>query len=143
MSINVAGVPATQHVCRELAQFITNSYQIREVDVSHCRINFQGTRYIIDALNRNTTIRNFNFSHNDLSSESFEFSIKVASMITRHPSLLHLNISNTNLIRAEVLFIGLSLSISKSMLSLHLTAGTLAYYERIFLKAVISARTGW
>ena len=64
-------------------------------------------------------------------------------MITRHPSLLHLNISNTNLIRAEVLFIGLSLSISKSMLSLHLTAGTLAYYERLFLKAVIHARTGW
>ena len=29
------------------------------------------------------------------------------------------------------------------MLSLHLTAGTLAYYERIFLKSVIAARTGY
>ena len=29
------------------------------------------------------------------------------------------------------------------MLSLHLTAGTLAYYERIFLRAVIAARVGY
>ena len=68
MSINFAGLPSTQHVCRELAKFIVGSFQIREIDLSHCRINFQGTRYIIDALNRNVTIRNFNFSHNDLSS---------------------------------------------------------------------------
>ena len=143
MSLNVAGCACNQHTCRALSQFIVGSYQIREFDCSHCKINFQGTRYIIDALNRNTTIRNFNFSHNDMSSESYEFSIKIASIITRHPSLMHLNIANTNLKRHEIMFIGLALSASKTMLSLHLTAGSLPYYERIFLRAVIAARVSY
>lgn len=105
-----------------LSQFITTSYTLSHLDVSHCRISFQGSRYMIDALNRNITIRNFNFSHNDLTSESFEFSIKVASIITRHPSLMHLDITNTNLKREEIIFIGLSLPVSKTLLACHLTA---------------------
>ena len=64
-------------------------------------------------------------------------------MITRHPSLMHLNIVNTNLKREEILFIGLSLSTSKTMLSLHMTASTLPYYERIFLRSVIAARVSY
>ena len=116
---------------------------MRVLDLSHCRISYQGSRYIIDALNRNTCIRNFNFSHNDLTSSSFEFSIKIASIITRHPSLQHVDITNTNLKREEILFVGLSLPISKTLLSCHLTAQKLPYYERIFLRACIAARVGF
>ena len=94
-------------------------------------------------MNRNTTIRVFNFSHNDLSSESFEFSIKITAMVTRHPSLMHLNITSTNLKREEILFIGLAVSLSKTLQSLHLTAGTLPYYERIFLRSVLAARVSF
>lgn len=111
--------------------------------MSHCRISFQGTRHIIDALNRNLYIRNFNFGHNDLQSESFEFSIKVASIITRHPTLSHLNIAHTNLKREEIMFIGLSLPTSKTVVSLHISGQTLPYYERIFLRSVIAARVGY
>ena len=113
------------------------------MDVSHCRASYQGSRYLIDALNRNTSIRNFNFSHNDLTSEIFEFSIKIASIITRHPSLLHIDITSTNLKKEEIIFIGLSLPISKTLLSCHLTAQKLPYYERIFLRAAIAARVGF
>ena len=56
---------------------------------------------------------------------------------------MHLNIANTNLKRHEIMFIGLALSASKTMLSLHLTAGSLPYYERIFLRAVIAARVSY
>ena len=77
---------------------------------------------MIDALNRNINIRTFNFSHNDLTSASYEFSIKVAAVITRHPSLQHLDITNTNLKREELMFVALSLPISKTLLSCHLTA---------------------
>ena len=94
-------------------------------------------------MNRNTTVRNFNFSHNDLASATYEFSIKVASMITRHPSLQHLDISNCNLKREEVLFIGISVSTSKTLLGIHLTASGVSYYERIFLRAVIAARVSF
>ena len=112
MSLNLAGCELSQQICRILSPYLVHSYQIRELDVSHCKISFQSTRYIIDAVNRNTTIRAFNFSHNDLSSETFEFAIKIASIVTRHPALMHLQIAHTNLKREEVLFIGLALSMS-------------------------------
>jgi len=102
-----------------MGNFMTASYSLRDVDIAHCRISYQGTRYIIDALNRNTYIRQFNFAFNDLTSSAYEFSIKLASIITRHPSLMHLDLSKTNLKREEVLFIGLSLSTSKTLLSVH------------------------
>ena len=142
-SLNIAGCQLSQGSCRQLRDFILICPTLRLLDVSHCRINYQSTRYLIDALNRNKCIRTFNFSHNDLTSASFEFSIKVASIITRHPSLMHLDITNTNLKREELLFIGLSLPISKTLLSCHLTAQKLPYYERIFLRAAISARVGF
>ena len=53
---------------RILANFVIYSFTIRELDVSHCKIAYQGSRYIIDALNRNTCIRVFNFSYNDFES---------------------------------------------------------------------------
>ena len=98
---------------------------------------------MIDALNRNTCIRNFNFSHNDLNSQSYEFSIKVASIISRHPCLMHLDISNTNLKKEEIMFIGLSVPTSKTLLSIHLTSDRLPYYERVFLRAVLNARVAF
>lgn len=131
------------NTCRILGLFITNSYSLRDIDIAHCRISYQGTRSIIDALNRNTMIRSFNFAFNDLTSSAYEFSIKIASIITRHPSLMHLDISKTNLKREEVLFIGLSISTSKTILSIHLTANELPYYERIFLRSTIAARCGF
>ena len=57
--------------------------------------------------------------------------------------MMHLNIANTNFKREEVIFLGMSLSISKTILSLHMTAQGLPYYERIFLRAVIAARVGF
>lgn len=120
--LNIAGCQLTHAACRSLANFMLYQPNLRTLDVSHCKINFQGSRYLIDALVRNQNIRSFNFSHNDLSSENYEFSIKVASVITRHPSLMHLDITNTNLKREELMFIALSLTTSKTLLSIHLTA---------------------
>jgi len=143
ITINFSGNNFSVNTCRILGNFMTTSYSLRDVDIAHCRISYQGTRSIIDALNRNTYIRQFNFAFNDLTSAAYEFSIKLASIITRHPSLMHLDLSKTNLKREEVLFIGLSLSTSKTLLSVHLTANDLPYYERIFLRSVIAARVGF
>ena len=56
---------------------------------------------------------------------------------------MHIDITNTNLKREELLFIGLSLPSSKTLLSMHMTAQKLPYYERIFLRALIAARVGF
>ena len=141
--LNLAGCGLSPKACATIARLVISSRTLLDLDVSHCKISFQGTRYIIDAMNRNTVVRNFNFSHNDLQSETFEFSIKVASMISRHPALAHLNIAHTNLKREEMVFIGLSLSTSRVLVSLHLSGATLPYYERVFLRSVIAARVGF
>lgn len=142
-SINIAGCALTHASCRQLAKFIFGCFSLRLLDVSHCKISYQGTRYIIDALNRNTCIRNFNFSHNSLESQSFEFSIKVAAILTRHPCLMHLDITNCHLKREEIMFIGLAIPRSNTLLSIHLTAQKLPYYERIFLRSILAARVGF
>jgi hypothetical protein len=98
---------------------------------------------MIDALNRNSTIRYFNFGYNAMDSTLFEYSIKMGAVITRHPNLMHVDLSCCGMKREEVLFLGLALSMSKTMLSLHLTGNTLPYYDRIFLRSVIAARVGY
>jgi hypothetical protein len=42
--------------------------------------------------------------------------------------------------REEMLFIGIALSMSKTMLSLHITGNNLPYYDRIFLRSLIAAK---
>ena len=75
-----------------------------------------------------------------MTSSTYEFAIKLGAIITRHPNLMHIDITSTGLKREEVLFIGLALSMSKTMLSLHLSGNTLPYYDRIFLRSLIAAR---
>jgi len=61
-------------------------------------------------------------------------------MLTRHPTLLHCNITQCGLKREEVMFISIAMSTSKTFLSLHITANDLPYYERVFLRSIIAAR---
>ena len=64
----------------------------------------------------------FNFSYNDLNTSNYEFAIKLASVITRHPTMMHLNIAHSNLKREEVMFIALALSMAKTLIAVHITA---------------------
>lgn len=64
-------------------------------------------------------------------------------MLTRHPCLMHLDITNCNLKREEIMFIGLAINQSKTLLSIHLTAQKIPYYERIFLRSILAARVGF
>ena len=121
-TLNLAGCAFNLQATRALAKFVVHSDLIREFDVSHCKIAYQGSRYIIDAINRNTCLRMFNFSYNDLSSATYEFAIKLASVITRHPTMMHLNIAHSNLKREEVMFIALALSMAKTLIAVHITA---------------------
>jgi len=57
--------------------------------------------------------------------------------------MMHIDITNTNLKKEEVIFVGISLSMSKTILALHLTALEITYYDRIFLRSLIAARVGY
>lgn len=78
-----------------------------------------------------------------MSSSVYEFSINIARILTRHREIMHLDISGTGLKKEEVLFLGMAVSISKSCISLHLSANNLDYYERIFLRTLINAQVSY
>jgi uncharacterized protein YjbI with pentapeptide repeats len=114
--------------------------RLRDLDLSHCRINSSGMRAVVDAIWRNVSLRYINLSFNSMSSKNFEFSIKIAATITRQPNMLHVNLTSVGFTEEEVIFIGLANSMSKTMVSLHLTGNKLSYYNRIFLRTLLAAR---
>ena len=128
------------NACRVLNKFLLQQLNIKDLNVARCKLSTQGARYIVDALNRNSTIRHLNISFNDLTSSVYEFSIKIASMLTRHPTLLHCDLTQSGFKREECMFIIIAMSLSKSFLALHLTGNDLSYYERVFMRSLISAR---
>ena len=78
-----------------------------------------------------------------MSSSVYEFSVKISKILTRHQEIMHINLSATGLKKEEVLFIGMAISISKSCISIHLSANNLDYYERIFLRTLVNAKVAY
>ena len=92
--INLAGCCFSTNSSRLIADYmIYNSNSLRDLNLAYCKISYQGTRYIVNALNRNVSIRTFNFSHNDMTSATYEFTVKMGAIITRHPNLMHLDLT--------------------------------------------------
>ena len=85
----------------------------------------------------------FDFSFNELTSTTYEFSIKMGAIITRHPNLMHVDLTSCGLRREEVLFLGLALTMSKTMLSMHISGNSLPYYDRMFLRSLMAARVSY
>ena len=78
-----------------------------------------------------------------MSSSIYEFSIKIAKILTRHQQIMHVDLSSTGLKKEEVLFIGMAISSSKSCISLHLSANNMDYYERIFMRTLVNAKVSY
>lgn len=116
---------------------------MKDLNLNNCKLNNQSARYIVDALNRNCTIRHLYLAQNDFGSSVFEFGIKIGALLTRHPTLLHADLSQCNFTRQETMFIVICMSSSKSFLSLHISKNELPYYERIFLRTVIAAKVNF
>ena len=57
--------------------------------------------------------------------------------------MMHLDISCTGLQKEEVIFIGMALKQTKALVSLHFSANSLDYYDRIFLRTLIDARVAF
>ena len=78
-----------------------------------------------------------------MSSSVYEFSIKMAKILTRHEEIMHIDLTQVGIKKEEVIFIGMALPISKSCISLHLSANELTYYERVFLRTLINAKLSY
>jgi hypothetical protein len=78
-----------------------------------------------------------------MKSKTYEFSIKMGAIICRHPNMMHLDLTNVGFQSEEVVFIGLALSMSKTMLAIHLSGNHIPYYSRVMLRTLIAARVDY
>jgi Ran GTPase-activating protein (RanGAP) involved in mRNA processing and transport len=83
--------------CKLIGQILVCQKAMRTLNLESCNINGQGTRNILDGLNRNCGLQNFNFAYNNMGSEVYEFSIKMAKILSRHLEIMHLDLSATGL----------------------------------------------
>jgi hypothetical protein len=84
---------------RILNVFLLKQEILKDLNLTRCSLGNQSARYIIDALARNCTIRHLYISGNDFASSIYEFGIKLGSILTRHPTLLHADFSSCGLSR--------------------------------------------
>ena len=82
--LDVSHNPMSMPFCKYIGYTLIHSIVLKDLNVSNCKIGFQGTRYIIDGLLRNNDLNGLNFASNDLSSSVYEFSIKIGKILTRH-----------------------------------------------------------
>ena len=57
--------------------------------------------------------------------------------------MMHYDLTNTNLLREEVIFIGMALPISRSCIGIHMSKNGLEYYDRVFLRTLIDAKVAF
>jgi hypothetical protein len=142
-ALDVGGIPMSIQAAKNIGQTLVNGDNLRFLNVSACKLAYQGTRYLVDGLNRNKGLQFFNFALNDMNSSIYEFAIKVAKVLTRHQNIVHVDLSGTGLKKEEILFIGMAVSTAKSCISLHLSGNNLDYYERIFLRTLVNAKVAY
>jgi len=142
-ALDFANIPLSIQAAKNIGHYMVNGKILRFLNVSSCKLAYQGTRYLVDGLNRNTGLQSFNFALNDMNSSVYEFAIKIAKVLTRHQHLMHLDLSGTGLKKEEVLFIGMAVSTAKSCISIHLSGNNLDYYERIFLRTLVDAKVAF
>ena len=124
-SLDLSNLTLSLTCCKNLGQFLITSNAIKVLDLQSCQPGQSGTRFIMDGLNRNTGLQYLNYSCNDLSSKIHEFAIKLANIVVKHNEMMHMDLSNTWLSREEVIFIGMALPMSVSLIGVHLSANGL------------------
>ena len=139
-TLNLSEIAISSAGCQHIGRILIHQKALRNLDLSSCHIQDMGTRFVVDGLNRNIGLEYFNFAFNGLQSEMYEFSIKMAKIISRHAELMFVDLTQCGLEKEEVIFIGMTLPASTSMLSLHLSLNELSYYERVFLRTLINAK---
>jgi Ran GTPase-activating protein (RanGAP) involved in mRNA processing and transport len=65
IKLNISGNGVSMNGCRVLNLWLLKQQYIKDLNMSRCKLVNQGARYIIDAINRNISIRHLNLSHND------------------------------------------------------------------------------
>jgi Ran GTPase-activating protein (RanGAP) involved in mRNA processing and transport len=137
--LNLSGTSISIDVCRRIGGCLKSGKRLIRLNLSNCKLAQQGARYVIDGLLENEGLEYLDLSGTALSASSYEFSIKLAKVLTTHMQLVHLNLSETKLQREEVFFLGMMAKHFKVLVGLHLPISELSRYDRVFLRILMNS----
>ncbi|CAG9314269.1 unnamed protein product [Blepharisma stoltei] len=112
---------AMDQVCRVLRKNI-----LTELDLSWNQISSESTKKFLAYLRKNRSLKFLDYSWNNLSSPDSELSIYISQIFSRHPGLLHLNISHTKITDTDAGIIINGLKQSNTLIGLHLTGNKIS-----------------
>ena len=64
-------------------------------------------------------------------------------LVQGHPNLLHVDLSNTQLRREELIYLVLCVRDSKNVQGFHLTGNTCSPYDRMLMRALMPCKVRW
>ena len=91
--------------CKHLGFLIRTSQNLYDLNLSYCGIRGHSSRVILNSLLYNQSIKHLNLCWNSFASSDYEFGSKLARIIQIHGSLLHLDLTCTQLKREETMYI--------------------------------------
>lgn len=110
-----------------------------DLNLSGCGLNRKTLRHLFDCLYQNKGLHSLNISQNRLSSEVFEFTIKIVKLLLIHEQLQHINIVGTYQTKYETSFLCSQLQFCKAIVGIHMSMTNLDFKERSYLRIFMNS----
>ncbi len=129
-----------QEECTNLKKLIVKNQTLEFLDISNCQIRGSCMSLVLDSLISNASLQTLKMADNSFASKDNLLASKLGRLLQGHPRLLHVDLSRSALLRADVIYACWCLRDSPNILSIHLTGNSLGHHDRILIQALLAAR---
>ena len=131
------------YAVEEFSRYLRTTEVLQYLNISACQLWGRVAEKVIDALMLNTTLQYLDISHNRFTSKNYIIAAKVGRLVQGHTQLLHVDMSNCQLIREELFYLTMCLRDSKNIQGFHLTGNTCSHYDRLLMRALLPCKVRW
>ena len=137
--MNFTGIKLSYMAIKTIGRLIGSQTKMVDLNLSNTNLNRKTLRHLFTCLYRNKGLHSLNISHNRLSSEVFEFTIKLVKLLHTHGQLQHINIMGTYQTRYEVSFLCSQLQFCKAIVGIHMSMANMDFKERSYLRIFMNS----
>ena len=138
--LNLSGNMMRLEECTNLKKLIVKNQTLEFLDISNCQIRGSCMSLVLDSLISNASLQTLKMADNSFASKDNLLASKLGRLLQGHPRLLHVDLSRSALLRADVIYACWCLRDSPNILSIHLTGNLLGHHDRILIQALLAAR---
>lgn len=139
-SLDLSGNIISTDCAKSLSNFIIKTQILERLNLSKCMQKNTVTKLLLNSLISNQTIQYLNISLNKFNHKEFEFESAIARLVKVQSSIVHLDISFSQISMVGLMYICSNLNENNSIQSIHLGQTMLDYYGRLFLRYILNAQ---